>query len=53
MCVCCENVRVMTMLVWGQGGCGCSEYVYGWYTWFRCLSNAGDMLEISVVSGVG
>ena len=27
--------------------------VYGWYTWFRCLSSACDVLEMSVVRGVG
>ena len=24
-----------------------------WYTWFRCLSTTGDVLEMSVVRGVG
>ena len=24
-----------------------------WYTWFRCLSSTGDVLEMSVVRGVG
>ena len=33
--------------------CGRGEFVYGWYTWFRCLSSAGDVLEMSVVRGVG
>ena len=23
-----------------------------WYTWFRCLSTTGDVLEMSVVRGV-
>ena len=32
--------------------CGCGECVYGWYTWFRCLGSACDVLEISVVRGV-
>ena len=43
MCV-CAGVR---------GRCGCGECVYEWYTWFRCLSNTGDVLEMSVVRGVG
>ena len=30
--------------------CGCSECVYGL---FRCLASAGDVLEISVVRGIG
>ena len=25
----------------------------GWYKWFRCLASAGDVLEISVMRGVG
>ena len=37
----------------GLGRCGYGEFVYGWYTWFRCLASAGDVLEISVVRGVG
>ena len=43
-------VRVTAMLVRGPGRCGSGECVYGWYTWFRCF---GDMLEMSVVIGVG
>ena len=43
------------MLVWGPGRCGCGECVYGWY--MSCgscvLSSAGDVLEMSVVRGVG
>ena len=27
--------------------------VYGWYTWFMFLARAGDVLEMSVVRGVG
>ena len=27
--------------------------MYEWYTWFRCLSSTGDVLEMSVVRGVG
>ena len=32
----CEGARVMTMLVWVRGRCGCGECVYRWYTcvWF-------------------
>ena len=41
-------------LVWGPGGGGgCGECVYGWYTWFRCFVSAGDVLDMSVVRGVG
>ena len=36
-----------------RGRCGCGDCVYGWYTWFRCLASAGDVLEISMVRGVG
>ena len=41
------------MLVWGPGKCGCGECVYGWYTWFRCFVYCRDVLEMSVVRGVG
>ena len=27
--------------------------MYEWYTWFTCLSSTGDVLEMSVVRGVG
>ena len=27
--------------------------MYEWYTWFRCLSSTGDVLEMIVVRGVG
>ena len=40
------------MLVWGPGRCGCGECVYQWYTWFKGLSSAGDVLVMSVVRGV-
>ena len=36
-----------------MGRCGCGECVYGWYTWFRYLASAGDVLEMSLVRGVG
>ena len=36
-----------------RGRCGSGECVYGWYAWFRCLCSAGDVLEMSVVRGVG
>ena len=36
-----------------RGRYGCGEYVYEWYTWFRCLPSTGDVLDMSVVRGVG
>ena len=41
------------MLVWGPGKCGCGECVYEWYTCPGVLSGTGDVLEISIVRGVG
>ena len=41
---CCYGVR------WR---CGYGECIYGWYTWFVCLASACDVLEMSVVRGVG
>ena len=36
------------------GGVVAVRCVYGWYTCFRCLASAGDvLLEMSVVRGVG
>ena len=33
----------------GFGECG----VYGWYTWSSVVSSADDVLEMSVVRGIG
>ena len=51
MCLCCKDDGNAGVGVWGR--CGCGECVYGRYTWFRCLSSACDVLEMSVVRGVG
>ena len=53
VCVCCENVKVRGCRQCWCGvrvRCGCGECVYGWY---MCLSSVGDVLEMSVVRGVG
>ena len=41
------------MLMWGPGGCGCGECVLGGTRDSGVLSSVGDVLEMSVVRGVG
>ena len=54
MCVCCENVRVRAMLVWGPGKVWVAVSAYiGGTRGSGVLSIAGDVLEMSVVRGVG
>ena len=47
----CEGTRVMAMLVWGKGICGCGECMGG-TRGSGVVSSADDVLEMSVVRGV-
>ena len=45
----CDGARLTAMLVWGM----CGECrACGWYTWFRFVSSANDLLWMSVVRGM-